>query len=224
MRTRFAGILAGGASTRFGSNKALLEVDGQPQVQRMVSWFQKLNLQTVIATNSLEPYTQLGLEVAFDQQQYEGPLRGLQTVLHFVKDKVAPSRIADSTFQAVRDEAVRDDVDCLIVSCDLLNWNDDWIDLLEESMASKGEAAAAAIRFDANDGRYHPFPGVYRLSLIPVVDQLLSKGERSLQSLFRTLGSDRVAAVPMETFGEVWNANTPDEFQAWREFDRQNRL
>jgi molybdopterin-guanine dinucleotide biosynthesis protein A len=74
-------ILAGGRSSRFGSNKALALVDGQPIIQRIAGVMSSLFSECLLVTNTPAEYEFLGWPVTRDCYQGYGPLAGIHAAL-----------------------------------------------------------------------------------------------------------------------------------------------
>lgn len=74
-------ILAGGQSSRMGTNKALAQVGGRPIIERVVERVRPLVDELVIVTNTPEVYAWLGLPVFTDLIADKGPLGGLYTAI-----------------------------------------------------------------------------------------------------------------------------------------------
>jgi molybdenum cofactor guanylyltransferase len=74
-------VLAGGRSSRYGSNKALAEVDGVPLIQRVVAVLKPIFQHVYIVTNSPGEYAFLGLPMFQDLIRGLGPLGGIYTAL-----------------------------------------------------------------------------------------------------------------------------------------------
>jgi molybdopterin-guanine dinucleotide biosynthesis protein A len=74
-------ILAGGNSTRMGTNKAFVEVGGQPLVERVIDRVHDLGFETFLVANTPADYTHLGLPVYTDLIPGKGPLGGLYTAI-----------------------------------------------------------------------------------------------------------------------------------------------
>src|SRR2546423_5615048 len=73
-------VLAGGASARFGRDKALVEFDGRPMLLRMRDLVRGvLGRATVIASPG--KYASIGVESIADRWPGEGPLGGILTAL-----------------------------------------------------------------------------------------------------------------------------------------------
>jgi molybdopterin-guanine dinucleotide biosynthesis protein A len=73
-------ILAGGQSSRMGTNKALLEVGGVTLIERLARQFSALFDQVVVVTNTPDLYTFLDLPMTGDRIPGLGPLGGLDVL------------------------------------------------------------------------------------------------------------------------------------------------
>lgn len=78
-------ILAGGQSSRFGSNKALALVDGKPMISHAMEVFENLFPEHLLITNSPEEYSFTGWETSPDVYPGAGPLAGIHAALIRVK-------------------------------------------------------------------------------------------------------------------------------------------
>lgn len=84
MNLQCAAILAGGASSRMGREKALLEFEGQPLVARVRAALEPLFPQIVIVTASEAVAAAAGLPAIQDSRSNRGPLGGIHAALtHF---------------------------------------------------------------------------------------------------------------------------------------------
>ena len=109
-------VLAGGGSTRFGRDKALVEVGGKPMLERMIELLRGVTKQVKIVAVPGK-YVAFGAEVIEDRWPGEGPLGGIITGLE------------DSATNAERHEWN------LIVSCDMPFLTSDWLRFLSERAA-----------------------------------------------------------------------------------------
>lgn len=80
-------ILAGGRSSRFGSNKALALVAGQPMISHATNLFETLFSEHLIITNSPEEYGFTGWNMTQDIYPGAGPLAGIHAALTRVKSE-----------------------------------------------------------------------------------------------------------------------------------------
>jgi molybdopterin-guanine dinucleotide biosynthesis protein A len=74
-------ILAGGKSSRMGTNKALLKVSEKTNIERIVIQLKKLFDDIILVTNEPEAYSFLNIKVTTDQYHGKGPLAGLHAGL-----------------------------------------------------------------------------------------------------------------------------------------------
>jgi len=74
-------ILAGGQSSRMGTNKALSVVGGKRIIDRIVERVQDLSDELIIIANLPDDYAALGLPIHADLIPGKGPLGGLYTAI-----------------------------------------------------------------------------------------------------------------------------------------------
>lgn len=79
-------VLAGGRSTRYGKNKALVKLHGVPLIERVLGVIRPLFSRVIIITNTPEEYTYLGLPLYQDIVKGLGPLGGINTGLQVMPD------------------------------------------------------------------------------------------------------------------------------------------
>jgi molybdopterin-guanine dinucleotide biosynthesis protein A len=176
-------VLAGGRSTRFGSNKLEALDRGIPLLHHAVLRLAEVcaELVVVIGPASPEPSLPRGLgaavRVARDEREAEGPLAGVVAGL----------------------AGAADDLLALIVGGDMPDLS---TDVLREMVhvAERDDAEAVVLR---DRGRDRPLPMVVRVAPARAAARaLLASGERSLGSLLATL---RSSAIPEG----VWAALDP---------------
>ncbi len=108
-------VLSGGASTRMGSDKARLMIDGEPLVARMVDALIPVCDEVVVSVAAFK-FQDLGLNEIVDPWPGLGPMSGLLAGL-----KVA----TDLGFEEV-----------FLTSCDLFGFDSKWVALLPEGQNS----------------------------------------------------------------------------------------
>ena len=113
-------VLAGGGSTRFGQDKALVEVGGLPMLGRMIALLQCV-AKDVKVVGAPGKYSQFEREIVSDRWPGEGPMGGIVTALE----------------DAARDVSAMDWN--LMVSCDMPFLTSEWLAFLCER-AEKSEA------------------------------------------------------------------------------------
>lgn len=74
-------ILAGGRSSRFGSNKALAMVDSKPLIQHVSDLMSNMFPECLLVTNTPAEYKFLSLPMTHDRYRGLGPLAGIHAAL-----------------------------------------------------------------------------------------------------------------------------------------------
>ena len=74
-------ILAGGRSSRMGTDKSFVPVHGRPMIDWVLAAVQGLGTETFLITNRPVAYTHLGLPLFGDLYPDSGPLGGVYTAL-----------------------------------------------------------------------------------------------------------------------------------------------
>jgi molybdopterin-guanine dinucleotide biosynthesis protein A len=74
-------ILAGGKSSRMGHDKAFVQIEGQPLIERVLGRTRGLTHETMIIANQAEKFGYLGLPCYADMIADLGPLGGIYTAL-----------------------------------------------------------------------------------------------------------------------------------------------
>jgi molybdopterin-guanine dinucleotide biosynthesis protein A len=79
-------ILAGGKSSRYGMNKALVEINGVRLIERVISVMESIFEHLIIITNTPHDYAYLQLPMYEDLIKGLGPLGGILTGLEAISD------------------------------------------------------------------------------------------------------------------------------------------
>ena len=79
-------VLAGGRSTRYGKNKALVKLHGIPLIERVLGIMRPIFRRVIIITNSPDEYSYLELPMYQDIIKGLGPLGGIITGLRVIPD------------------------------------------------------------------------------------------------------------------------------------------
>jgi hypothetical protein len=75
-------ILAGGRSSRMGTDKAFVRVLGRPLIEDVLAQLEGVGSETLIVTNRVEDYRYLGVPLFTDVLPDKGALGGLYSALH----------------------------------------------------------------------------------------------------------------------------------------------
>ena len=178
-------ILAGGASRRFGSDKARAEVDSVPLIVRLARRVEPHVSRVVVVASREGEYADLNLHTVGDLIPGLGPLGGLLTALRDARDA----------------EWV------LLLSCDLTELNPEWISAL---LAAR-TVDARIVAFQSEPRQ--PFPALYHRDLVPLVRDAIDQEQLSMQRLLRTAST--VSAPLPPDWPEVPQANTREELQRY---------
>jgi molybdenum cofactor guanylyltransferase len=147
-------VLAGGHSSRFGSDKALADIEGRPLIAHVVEQFGLWTNAVTVVADHLGKYDFLGFRTIADRQPHLGPVGGLLAALN------------DCPSQWL-----------LLAACDALVLDSAAIDRL----VGEPRADCQAIAFKGE--RWEPLPALFEKSVLSVVNDDVERGSRSLWRL-----------------------------------------
>ncbi|MFZ5759564.1 MAG: molybdenum cofactor guanylyltransferase [Thermodesulfobacteriota bacterium] len=159
-------ILAGGASSRFGGNKALALLEGRPLIAHVADVLASVFTELLLVTNTPESYRFLGWPMAADIRPGQGPLAGIQAALRTM-----------ATDQAC------------VVACDMPRIRADLLTLLA------GQPGNWDVALPWLASGPEPLCAVYRKSCLPVIDDQLGKGQGAIYLALDQLCLRRVTAA-----------------------------
>jgi molybdenum cofactor guanylyltransferase len=183
-------ILAGGQSSRMGTDKALLPWQGRPLIQRVVEVAQECCAAVCIVTPWPERYRHLASSSI--SWCLEGP------------GKSGPLVALARGFETVQTPWV------LLLACDMPQLNPkilrDWLAQLPAQ--DSDSRAIAYVPYDRS--RWEPLCGLYKVAGLPFLEAFIAEGGRSFQSWLSC-----IEAVPIEVNDEIssmlYNCNTPED-------------
>lgn len=180
-------ILAGGASSRMGRDKGLLEIGGKPFIEVMYATLSGLFPEVIVVTNDPQRYSFLPCRMVPDIHPGNGALAGIHAGLS-----------ACSTERA------------FVTGCDLPLLRPDLIRYL----ASLPDAVDAVVP-RTPDG-LQPLHAIYRRECLPVMEKRMQDGDASVMNLLaeltiRTVTSEEIASFD-PAFSSFRNINTPEEY------------
>jgi molybdopterin-guanine dinucleotide biosynthesis protein A len=76
-------ILSGGRSLRMGQNKAFIQIEGLPIIERISTLFKQVFREVIIVTNETELFQNLGSKIYTDIIPNKGALGGLYTGIYY---------------------------------------------------------------------------------------------------------------------------------------------
>lgn len=187
-------ILAGGQSRRLGTDKSLLELDGQSLLARTAHKLATLSDDIVVVTNKPENYEHLSLEARFvpDEQPGAGALMGVYSGLK----------------AAAHDSA-------LALACDMPFLN---ISLLRYMLLKSASYDAVVPRL----GDFlEPLHAIYGKRCLPFMEALLAAGQKQIIAFFDDVEVGYVEDEEIDRFDPLrlsfLNVNEPADWQRAQE-------
>jgi len=181
-------ILAGGRSSRFGSDKARAIFNDQPLLCRIAALLEPIASEITVVADRADKYADLGFRTIADRRPGLGPMAGLDTALHDLPDA---------------------SLWLMLCPCDAILLRRPWLDQLLNAAAPGIAAGHDAVAF--KDQHWQPMPALYHTRAMPTVAERLADNDRSMQSLLDRLSSHAMS-LPAD-WADHWQANTPDELR-----------
>ncbi|MGE5612197.1 MAG: molybdenum cofactor guanylyltransferase [Bacillota bacterium] len=188
-------ILAGGQSKRMGFSKATLRIGHTPILEYLLDHFRWLG-PTLLVTSPANQHPP-GWD-CFDREVSDpvsgiGPLRGVVTALEHSSEA----------------HAVLVTVDMPWVRSEQLLW------LVESFRRLDDALGLMLIRSGPSTAKIEPFPSIFQTKAAPLLREMLSAGQRSVQGLLRHGGFQSLPA-PEAWDERIWtNLNHPTDFEAF---------
>ncbi|MFH7320488.1 NTP transferase domain-containing protein [Desulfurivibrio sp. D14AmB] len=151
-------ILAGGRSSRFGSNKALALYRGRPLIEHVARVLSGLFDRRLLVTNSPEEYAFLGWPMTGDLTPGAGPLAGIEAACAAIETPWA-----------------------FITACDMPRLDPEPIRRLC-AQADDGDVV-----LPAPNGQREPLHALYHRRILPEISAALARGERRISDLLARL-------------------------------------
>jgi molybdopterin-guanine dinucleotide biosynthesis protein A len=190
-------VLAGGGSTRFGRDKALVELGGLPMLGRMIALLQNV-ASNVKVVGAPDKYAQFEREMVVDRWPGEGPLGGIITALE------------NSRKSAARTEWN------VILSCDMPFLTCEWLAFLCER-AAKSEAQVV-LAHSAHGPE--PLCACWRTDTAETLRAAFESGVRKVTAgvaLLRSEVLDEPVWKRFDSAGRLfWNMNTAADYEEAR--------
>lgn len=209
-------ILAGGRSSRFGSDKARVEIGTEPLLLSLRRSLSQQGHSVEVVADRVDRYSDLGIQCVVDCQSDHGPLAGVASALQHRQQRQSGW--------------------LLLVSCDLYIWRNEWFmqlshalhvpttetrrladDSVDSDHAGQCRSDLDAVAFAGHSlsgtHSWEPFPSLLHTRLLPKTYELLQLGKRSLQDLYR---SERGVAISTHDNPQSWSFNTLEQLTALR--------
>jgi molybdenum cofactor guanylyltransferase len=196
--------MAGGASSRFGADKALAQLGGEALLAKMVRLLGAVTSGVKIVGNN--DYARFGVEIVADRWPGEGPLGGIITAL-------------EATAESSEGCAWN-----LIVSCDMPFLTADWLSY-EMNHAAKSEAQAV---YPASASGPEPLCACWRTSAAATLRRAFEGGTRKVTDGLKLLRSEVLDERHWKRFDNAgrlfWNMNTAADYEEARRILEPGRV
>lgn len=156
-------ILAGGKSSRMGTEKGLQELCGKSLISYAIEVLSVFCSEIIISSSS-DAYQSLGFRVVADEFPGIGPMGGIYSALKQSKTEKT-----------------------LVLSCDLPFVS---VELLSHILKNS-EGYQVAVPWEGNR-HYEPLCGFYRSSVLDQMDSFIQKGNYKLPDLFEEISINRL--------------------------------
>lgn len=183
-------ILAGGKSSRYGSNKALVRIEGIPLIERVTAVMQSLFEHVFLITNTPEAYAYLGFPMYEDLIKGLGPLGGIYTALTVISNGGG-----------------------FFVPCDMPFLNPY---LIRHMVEIRGNYDAVVPKISEKTEALH---ALYCKACLPAVKKLIDRREYQIFRFFPEISVRYVEEAEIREFDlqlrSFLNINRPEEAKEW---------
>jgi FdhD protein len=192
-------ILAGGKSSRMGSNKALLPYKGGRFIEAIHRQLAEIFSEVLLVTNNPEQYEFLPCRKVADLFPGAGALAGIHAGLHHSAN---PAIFA--------------------VACDMPYLNTDLVRHLA------GQADAGSVVIPEGPAGLEPLHAVYGKDCLAAIEEAISHGEKRILSFFDRVNAIKINTEQIAgfdpSFASFSNINTPEEYFRLRGSERDNMV
>jgi molybdenum cofactor guanylyltransferase len=191
-------ILVGGGSTRFGRDKALVELGGRPMLGRMVQLLQSETgkVKLVALPGKYEGYD---LEIVADRWPGQGPLGGIITALEDAADGVEKCEWN------------------LILSCDMPFLTQDWLEFLVQ----RARQSNAQVLLPHSASGPEPLCACYRTDAAGALRAAFESSVRKVTEGLKHVSTEVLDEKDWKRFDSAgrlfWNMNTLSDYEEARQ-------
>jgi molybdopterin-guanine dinucleotide biosynthesis protein A len=190
-------VLAGGGSTRFGRDKALVEFAGKPMLARMIELLRNTSKDVKIVS-APRNYADFETRIVEDRWPGEGPLGGIVTALLHTQENEPTCEWN------------------LIVSCDMPFLTSDWMAFLA------GRAAQSEAEVVVPHSAHGPEPlcACWRTDAVGTLQSAFERGVRKVTQGISLLNAEVLDERDWKRFDSAgrlfWNMNTAADYEEAR--------
>ena len=181
-------VLAGGLARRFGRDKALAEVDGQPMLQQVVDALQSAFTEVTLVVDRPGRYDLPGLRQIVDEPAGVGPMGGLCAAM---QDRL--SQHGEGWL--------------FVASCDLIRPQVSWVQRLKDARDASDAASVITYRSD----RWEPLFAWYHTRLLSALERAITEKRLALQGFLEE--NEAVAVALPAGVSRIPQANTEEELR-----------
>ncbi|BDQ03067.1 molybdenum cofactor guanylyltransferase [Ignavibacterium sp.] len=182
-------ILAGGKSSRMGTNKSFLKIGNQTIIERISDLMKSIFSEVIIITNSPDEYKFLNIPIFEDIYKWKGPLAGIHSALvHSATEKI------------------------FVLSCDVPLMSREMVEYIVNYKCEK------PIVFCEAAGYHQPLVGVYSKVILSEVENFISTTEvsdKSFHHFLKTVEAEIIHPEKLSFYKDelFFNVNRPEDFE-----------
>jgi molybdenum cofactor guanylyltransferase len=208
-------ILVGGMSSRFGRDKALVELGGETMITKMHTLLRASYMPKIWLIGDPAKYSHSGIQCLADRWPGEGPLGGILTALLNTEFNYPREALLKTAPNPGRN---------FILSCDMPFLSAEW---MTEFLLRTGRSDADVVVPRSKFG-LEPLCACWRTDARPIIQAQFERGVRKVTEVFKHLKTEVLDEGVWKRFDSdqrlFWNMNTPADFeQARRIFDERAR-
>ena len=191
-------ILAGGRSSRFGTNKALSLFEGERLIERLLRSIQKVTPSILLVTHMPEVYEFLDIPMTEDLIPDCGPLGGIYTALKTIQTPLSLCIACDMPF----------------VRSDFMNYMVQVADNFDVVVPMSGQ-------------REEPLCAVYRTTCIPAIEERIQARKYKMIGFYRQMYIKRITEADTDYYNPemLFNVNTQVDYaEAISRLENKNEL
>ena len=159
-------VLAGGQSSRMGSDKALIQIDGRSLLDRALDRLDR-HVSEFLVIGDPEKYGHIGPFVFADNNPGNGPLGGITTAMRYASND-----------------------NLLVLACDMPAVNDKLLELLKSRLGNFTDAVVPV-----HGDHVEPLCAAYHRRCSSIFNFALDRGELKMQMVLEKIRMDRLEII-----------------------------
>lgn len=198
-------VLAGGMSSRMGTNKAELLIEGQTVVQRIASEMGTVASRVIISAQDTEAYVYTGLEIVADLHPRQGPLAGLYAGMR--ASRTEWNLVCACDMPLLHAGVFRALAACIPEQAPK-----------EQPKSYEGDAKPLQAIVPRVDGRLQPLAAIYHISVLPALEARLQQQDLRVQDWLKAMYVYEISSSPAHGWEQdeaeqlFMNMNRPEDY------------